>query len=632
VTKKKLDAIERQVKLKEQKKEVVFKPGNKAWKKLDDAYRRKIMAKEQARRDKEMEKGPKTGEAYRVNVWIEGAAETEVEIGLKLTYLVRNASWEPRYDASLDTSVPNPVLQLLYHAHVKNMTGETWEDCQIVLSTSQATFHGLSDQAPRLALWSIRFAEENEYRHNSLKEKAILYSNQENEIRNPVQKSAGERVPLASVRRAAATAERQAHPMMARSAPQACIPPAQVPPPRPPRPSGLFGYAQYAEYQGQPQQMQLQQMQQQQQQQQQQGQMQQMQFQQAAIAASSSERSSHRRSVKKPSVKRSSFFGGSGSPDSEPSDSSGDEDDDDHHTGSSSSDEEEEADTSDADAAIRPNRLRFATPTTTSNGLTTIFTLPNNLTMPSSPLPRRHLLASLSFPKTRLQHLTIPKLRPAVFLKAIVLNTTSTPLLKGTCGFTLDGAFLGTLPIPKANCGEKFTVQLGVDSSVEVEYKKPTKVKQREKGMSLWNKEAGIIYRRGMIVHNNRTTPVSLVVIDQVPRSEDEKVVVTVKEPAGLEVGGEPVPAGEAFTKGNVESREESRPGSILGGKRNSFIGKLAKVREEDELGEKGFNVVAVMKKEGFVRWSVDLAGGKGVGLALDWEVRYPKEGGVVTV
>src|SRR5690606_11142894 len=101
---KKFEALRRQVKLKEKKKEAVFKPGERAWKKLNDAYRRKIMARDQARRDKEMEKGPKTGEAYRVNVWIEGAADTDVEIGLKLTYLVRNASWEPRYDASLDTS------------------------------------------------------------------------------------------------------------------------------------------------------------------------------------------------------------------------------------------------------------------------------------------------------------------------------------------------------------------------------------------------------------------------------------------------------------------------------------------------------------------------------------------------
>src|SRR5690606_7742481 len=154
---------------------------------------------------------------------------------------------------------------------------------------------------------------------------------------------------------------------------------------------------------------------------------------------------------------------------------------------------------------------------------------------------------------------------------------------------------------------------------------------QGEKGIAPWNEGAVVVYKGGIVVHNNRTTPVSLVVIDQVPRSEDEKVVVTVKEPAGLELGGEPVAAGEALAKAKVEDREE-RPASILGGKRSSFIGKLSKVKEEDELGEEGFKVVAVMKKGGFVRWNVDLAGGKGVGLALDWEVRYPKEGGVVTV
>src|SRR5690606_13614459 len=69
-------------------------------------------------------------------------------------------------------------------------------------------------------------------------------------------------------------------------------------------------------------------------------------------------------------------------------------------------------------------KMRFATPSQQSSGLTTTYTLSSPLTIPSSPLPRRHLIAEIALPNVKLEHLCIPKLRPAVFLKAKIKNTS----------------------------------------------------------------------------------------------------------------------------------------------------------------------------------------------------------------
>ncbi|RPA72242.1 hypothetical protein BJ508DRAFT_381668 [Ascobolus immersus RN42] len=600
------EKVQRKINIMEKKKENVFRPGKKAWKKLDDEYRRKKAERDQKRRDRKDERGPKHGAAYRVNIWIENPATEAAEIGLKLTYLVRSASWEPRYDASLDTSVPNPVLKLEYHAHVRNMTGETWENCEVVLTTSQATFRGLSDHAPRLEPWNVRYAKEDEVRYSNLGDKAILYSGQEKEANDP----AYER--QRALRETHRERERGLATERMRSRGEESEPQQATPVYQPPNlfgqaaqpHGGLFGNSTTRGFAGEA-------------------------FGAAPstnFAAPSGQPMMMAQMSQVPESSLAQAASGEGF--------ACEESESDHEkTDSSSEEEDSEDDDEDADAApLSPSALKFATPTTTSTGLTTTFTLPSPTTIPSSTMPRRHHLASLSFPRTRLQHLTIPKLRPAVFLKAIILNTTGTPLLKGTCGFTLDGTFLGTLDIPKASIGEKFTIALGVDSSVEVEYKKPTKLRQKEKGMSLWNKEAATVYRRGIQIVNNRNTPVSLVVMDQVPRSEDEKVVIHVLAPEGLELGGEPVITGEATKHDQENAKSTSRPASILGGKRNSFMGnlnsKLGKIgedyeeedKEEDGLGKKGYRAVAVMKKEGIVRWGVDLEGGKGVGLGLEWE------------
>jgi hypothetical protein len=75
---------------------------------------------------------------------------------ISLSYNTSAASWSPAYDLQLDTRTNTGTL--FFDAKLVNNTSETWKDCKIVLSTSQAVFAGLQDDIPKLVPWRIKLA------------------------------------------------------------------------------------------------------------------------------------------------------------------------------------------------------------------------------------------------------------------------------------------------------------------------------------------------------------------------------------------------------------------------------------------------------------------------------------------
>ncbi len=73
---------------------------------------------------------------------------------LKLTYRVRGPSWQPRYEARLDTEAGQ--VMLVRTARVNQATGEDWTDVNLALSTSQPVY----GKRPELSPWWIDFAAE----------------------------------------------------------------------------------------------------------------------------------------------------------------------------------------------------------------------------------------------------------------------------------------------------------------------------------------------------------------------------------------------------------------------------------------------------------------------------------------
>lgn len=84
----------------------------------------------------------------------------EGEISLSISYVTFSASWQPRYDLSLNTVKCTGTLE--YGAELRNTTSEVWEATKVILSTSQTTFSGLNESIPFMHSWHVKLVKGKE--------------------------------------------------------------------------------------------------------------------------------------------------------------------------------------------------------------------------------------------------------------------------------------------------------------------------------------------------------------------------------------------------------------------------------------------------------------------------------------
>ena len=285
--------------------------------------------------------------------------------------------------------------------------------------------------------------------------------------------------------------------------------------------------------------------------------------------------------------------------------------------------EEKEEDDSDEDMGYALfddgpsfNSLEFEAGAWQESGMTTTYDVPGLKTLTPSNSTIKHKIAKIDFRNVTFSHIVIGKLRQVAFLKARLRNTSKITLLKGPLGLTLDGSFLGQAKFPRCSAGESFSLPLGVDPAININYSKPT-VRRSQSG--IFNKEDSNVFTRTVVITNTKhNAPCELTVLDQVPVSEDERLRIEITNPRGLKAGGEGVRAGtSAFAvlpspnsaKGNAKDVRASVYGSD--GKEITNNGKWG-------------SAVATTKKGGEVTWNVHLNPGQGVKLVLEYEATFP--------
>ena len=275
--------------------------------------------------------------------------------------------------------------------------------------------------------------------------------------------------------------------------------------------------------------------------------------------------------------------------------------------------DEEEADLDNETITPDAAALAFEESTWEEAGLTATYTVPGTKTIAPSNTTRRHKIATIPLSSITLTHTIVPKLRTAAFLKARLRNSSSTTLLKGPVGLTLDGFFLGNTTLPRSSPGEAFVLNLGVDPALNVVYSKPI-VRRSQSGV--FQKEGSRTYTRSCTLTNTKNnTTIEATVLDQIPISEDDKLRVEVLVPRGLRNDDQPVKAGE--------------------GQINEGIGKKSSTYAEPSIGKEKVDwgtASAKMKKQGQVEWDVKLNPGQGVKLELEYEARFPGGDGIVGV
>lgn len=244
------------------------------------------------------------------------------------------------------------------------------------------------------------------------------------------------------------------------------------------------------------------------------------------------------------------------------------------------------------------DHLDFEESTWEDNGLTATYEVPGTRTIAPATLNRRHKIASLNATNIQLSYVAIPKLRAAAFLNAKIRNPSSSiTLLKGMAGVTLDGSFLGNISIPRVSPSNPFTLSLGTDPAIHISYPKPT-VHRSTQG--IFSKESAQTFSRSVWLTNTRSTPVELLVLDQIPQSQDERLKIDVLLPKGLHKEGDEARAGQNAREGTSGQKENWG------------------------------RATASLKKGGKVAWNVNLEKGQACLLKLEYEARLPSQESIV--
>jgi uncharacterized protein (TIGR02231 family) len=144
------------------------------------------------------------------------------------------------------------------------------------------------------------------------------------------------------------------------------------------------------------------------------------------------------------------------------------------------------------------------------------------------------------------EYLTTPKLQPAAFLTAKVVNTSDFPLLAGAMNVFLDGTFVATSALRTVMSGEKFDLALGADEGIAVKHKR---VRRFTEDTGLTNSGKRITYEYLLTIQNNKKTAARVIVADQVPVSRNEKIVVKQLAPEAKDVK----PAADGTLKWTLE-------------------------------------------------------------------------------
>ncbi|MFH1740931.1 MAG: mucoidy inhibitor MuiA family protein [bacterium] len=151
------------------------------------------------------------------------------------------------------------------------------------------------------------------------------------------------------------------------------------------------------------------------------------------------------------------------------------------------------------------------------------FRIPTPETVLSGPLDKKVTVATFRSP-ARLQYTAIPRQGPYTFLRAIMTNDSTYPILQGKANIFFGNDFLSTSSIQNTMPGSTLDFYLGTDSEIEV---RRTELERNldSSGLILTTGQE-ISWRWELAVMNRRDTQIVLEVVDQIPVSQNEDIKV----------------------------------------------------------------------------------------------------------
>ncbi|EOA4969153.1 mucoidy inhibitor MuiA [Pseudomonas aeruginosa] len=114
---------------------------------------------EQRKQQLQEQRGTLNGDGKRFKrAVLRVALEQPAQVEVKLDYTLRDASWQPTYDARLRDGAK--TIELTYQGLVRQSSGEDWTDIDLTLSTARPALGG---NVPRLNPWIVDIDAPNAY-------------------------------------------------------------------------------------------------------------------------------------------------------------------------------------------------------------------------------------------------------------------------------------------------------------------------------------------------------------------------------------------------------------------------------------------------------------------------------------
>jgi hypothetical protein len=127
---------------------------------------------------------------------------------------------------------------------------------------------------------------------------------------------------------------------------------------------------------------------------------------------------------------------------------------------------------------------------------------------------------------------SVPKIDPSVFLLAKITDYGKYNLVNGNANIFYKDTYIGQSYIDTKNTGDTLLLSLGRDEDISVKRLKPTDLKSEKKFFNDSRKE-----RLGfeITVKNNKSMPIEIEILDQIPVSRNKEIVVTLDEKGGAD-------------------------------------------------------------------------------------------------
>lgn len=204
--------------------------------------------------------------------------------------------------------------------------------------------------------------------------------------------------------------------------------------------------------------------------------------------------------------------------------------------------------------------LETETSTVQTRSTSVVFNVKKPSSIPSDNFDHKIAISSESL-KSEFAYSATPKLTQFAYLKGTIENTTDVPFISGSANVFFGSNFVGTTVINTVIPTEKFGVFLGIDEAIRV---KREQIKDFKAEKGLLSKTTKKMFEYKITVENFKKTDEDIVIQDQFPISQDERIKVesVLPEFEGKDKNSASHPNGVIEKKGNgvVEWRLKIKP------------------------------------------------------------------------